>query len=139
MSRIVSRFVFAILAGLAAATAAGVHAAEDTGSSLVWPPLPGSGFVAGRAATQADIDAGHALFLFGDGARSSGEPLAIDIPQYALFDDEGIITVVVVIQAESGEGRSQIGARKPDGTGLIGQLDQFKLVGTQPQSARAAN
>ncbi|MCR6700627.1 MAG: hypothetical protein NVV68_05515 [Dokdonella sp.] len=137
MSRTVSRFVFAILAGLSAA--GGTHAAEDTGSSLVWPPLPSSGFVAGRAATQADIDAGNAIFLLGDGSRSSGEPIAIDIPQYALFDDEGIITVVVVVQAESEAGRSQIGARKPDGTALIGQLDQFKLVGTQPQSTRASN
>ena len=139
MSRIVSRSVFAILAGLAAAAAGAAHAAEVIGSSLVWPPLPSSGFVAGRAATQADIDAGNALFLLGDGARSSGEPMAIDIPQYALFDDEGIITVVVVIQAESEAGRSQIGARKPDGTALIGQLDQFKLVGTQPQSTRATD
>lgn len=139
MSRIVSRSVFAILVGLAAATAGGVGAAEVTASSLVWPPLPSSGFVAGRPATQADVDAGDALFLLGDGTRSSGEPLAIDIPQYALFDDEGIITVVVVIQAEREDGRSQIGARKPDGSALIGLLDQFKLVGTQPQSARATD
>ncbi|HUD40734.1 MAG TPA: hypothetical protein VMR06_01930 [Dokdonella sp.] len=139
MSRIVSRIVFAILAGLAAATAGGAGAAEVTGSSLVWPPLPSSGFVAGRPATQDDVDAGNALFLLGDGTRSSGEPMAIDIPQYALFDDEGIITVVVVVQAESEAGRSQIGARKPDGTPLIGLLDEFKLVGTQPQSTRATN
>lgn len=133
------RLVFAILAGLGVVSGSAAAAAELTGSTLVWPPLPTAGFIAGRPATQADVDAGNAIFLLGDAARSTGTPLAIDIPQYALFDDEGIITVVVVVQAESEAGVSQIGARKADGTPLIGLLGAFKLVGTQPQSTRAAN
>lgn len=128
------RIVFASIVLFALGTGS-LHAADLT--SL--PPLPtASGFVAGRPATQADVDAGNAVFVIGDGAVSSGSPLAIDVPQYALFMDEGVKTVVVVVQAERGVDGSRIGARKVDGSTLVGALEEFELLGTQPDARRIA-
>ena len=43
-----------------------------------WPELPTSGFVAGRAATQADVASGNAIFST-DGVSSASD---LKAPQY---------------------------------------------------------
>ena len=51
-----------------------------------WSPLPRTGFVARRAATQADVNSVSAGFAIG-GNGVVGSPSSITIPQYAYFND----------------------------------------------------
>ena len=97
---------------------------------MQWPQLPSSGFVAGRSATKADVEAGQAVFSM-DG-KSEG-PLKIVIPQYALWTDEaGTPHPVVVVQAERGSGGMQIvGLLNADGSYAAATLPELKLLGTE--------
>src|SRR5262249_46239678 len=71
----------------------------------VWPPLPKQEFVAGRAATRADIVAGRAAFVAESGGVAVGKPLKITVPQYAYHKEEGgKRTPVIIIQAEEAQG-----------------------------------
>jgi hypothetical protein len=97
----------------------------------VWPALPATGFVSGRAATQDDVNAGNAGFAIGNGAGSS---LAVQIPQYAYFNDSGVKVPVVLIQAEAAQGKQLAAAKKVDGTVVVGFLSDFTLLGTRPPS-----
>lgn len=96
-----------------------------------WPPLPKTGFVAGRAATQADVNNGSAGFAIG-GNDVVGSPLSITIPQYAYFNDNGTMVPVVLIQAEAAQGKQLAAGRKADGSIVVGFLSDFTLLGTQP-------
>lgn len=49
-----------------------------------WPSLPTTGFIKGRPATEQDIDDGNAVFVAsGPNGKVLGQPIDIDIPQYA--------------------------------------------------------
>jgi len=96
-----------------------------------WPPLPKTGFVAGRAATQADVNSGSAGFAI-SGNGVVGSPLSITIPQYAYFNDNGTMVPVVLIQAEAAQGKQLAAGKKADGSIVVGFLSDFTLLGTQP-------
>jgi hypothetical protein len=100
-----------------------------------WPALPTSGFVRGRAATQADIDSGNATFSATAGDRVVGEPLAIEIPQYAI-ERKGWQGApprrVILIQAERAGGEEMAGFRYlDDGTPGVSSLRMLRLLGTE--------
>jgi hypothetical protein len=95
-----------------------------------WLPLPKAGFVAGRAATQSDVNSGSAGFAIG-GNGSVGSPLSITIPQYAYFNDSGTMIPVVLIQAEAAQGKQLASGKKADGSIVVGFLSDFTLLGTQ--------
>lgn len=82
--------------------------------------------VSGRAATDADVDAGRAVFAVG------GEPVVLDLPSCAIVREEGVgeETPVIVIQAERIEdGTVAIGFRLLDGGGAgIAPLDDVELL-----------
>jgi hypothetical protein len=99
-----------------------------------WQPLPTSGFIVGRVATERDIDAGKAAFAIRNGTDSISAPLRIRIPQYAVFNDNGTLVPVIVIQAELAQAKRVLGARKADGTVVVGLLSDFTLLGTRPPS-----
>lgn len=96
-----------------------------------WPPLPEAGFVAGRAANQDDVDRGSAGFAVG-GNGVVGSPLAIAIPQYAYFNDNGTRVPVVLIQAETAQGKKLAAGKTADGGIVVAFLSDFTLLGTQP-------
>lgn len=96
-----------------------------------WPPLPRTGFVAGRAATQADVNSGSAGFAIG-GNGVVGSPLSITIPQYAYFNDNDTTIPVVLIQAEASQGKQLAAGKKADGSIVAGFLSDFTLLGTEP-------
>ena len=94
-----------------------------------WPSLPSQGFITGRAATQADVNAGKAAFVAQVGNTIIGKPLPIAIPQYAYFTDGANKVPVIIIQAEEAQGQKLIGARRANGTDVVGVLTDFELLG----------
>ena len=54
-----------------------------------WPPLPTSGFISGRPATDKDVIEGNAVFALRAYGAPFGEPLDVTIPQYAYLKREG--------------------------------------------------
>jgi len=106
------------------------QAAEEIG----WPDLKEIQHVARRPATEADIKNGAAVFLLQSQGASSGLPLDIVIPQYALHRDEenGKMTPVIVIQAEESNGKKVIGAYEfKTRKYVVGLLNEFKLLGNK--------
>jgi hypothetical protein len=86
--------------------ALGVAAAAATQTVPVnWPPLPTTGFISGRPATDQDVTAGNAVFVLKAYGSYFGKPMDVTIPQYAYFTKYGEKPVpVIVIQAEIGKG-----------------------------------
>ena len=81
--------------------------------------------VYGRTATDADVNAGSAVFAVG------GEPVALDLPSCAIVTEEevGEPTPVIVIQAERLEdGTVAVGYRFLDGGTGIATLDEIELL-----------
>jgi len=127
----IRRFVLGLILVVAGA---GVNAQEED----AWPPLPKQGFISGRIATRADVAAGNAVFVPEVAGLSVSQPLAILIPQYAYYKEEGRRTPVIVIQAEEVQvvqgnpGMKVLGARRANGKHVVGLLENFELLGRAP-------
>lgn len=81
--------------------------------------------IEGRAATEADVTAGRAVFAVG------GEPVELDLPTCAIVREEGVgePTPVIVIQAERLEdGTVAVGFRLLDGGTGIADLTDVELL-----------
>jgi hypothetical protein len=81
--------------------------------------------VSGRTATDADVNAGSAIFAVG------GEPVELDLPSCAIVTEEdiGLPTPVIVVQAERLEdGTVAVGYRFLDGGTGIATLDELELL-----------
>lgn len=79
----------------------------------------------GRAATEADVNAGRAVFAV------DGEPVELDLPSCAIVREEGVgePTPVIVIQAERLEdGTVAVGFRMLDGGTGIADLNDLELL-----------
>ncbi|TPG40995.1 hypothetical protein EAH79_07620 [Sphingomonas koreensis] len=98
--------------------------------STTWPALPKEGFVAGRQATEQDVEDGNAVFALRSGGKG---PLHIHIPQYVLWKDEGGKEhPMILVQAEQGQGATQlVGMRDFEGKETVATLDEVKLLGTK--------
>jgi hypothetical protein len=99
---------------------------------MTWPDLSAIGFVSGRAATDADVQAGNAAFVLKEGGVPAGIPLDLPVPQYAIHVDAetGWQTAGVVIQAEEAGSLSIVGMLVlRDGSHLVGRLGEFTLLG----------
>ncbi len=117
--------------------ALGISAASaqtsPTASSPAWPPLPTTGFVSGRAATDKDVADGNAIFVLKGYGAYFGKPMDIVIPQYAYLTKRGEKPVpVIVIQAEVGGGIKMFGVRGLDGDKSTARDYELKLLGTKP-------
>jgi hypothetical protein len=126
--RVISRRrAFAGFAALVAAAIAlsGAAVAQDQG----WPALPGTGFISGRPAVDADVDKGDAIFVGTKQGKAIGKPLPIAIPQY------GVLTVpnlpVIIVQAEEVNGEKLYGARDFQGGEYVVKAEHLKLLGTK--------
>jgi hypothetical protein len=107
------------------------HSATDSD----WPELPSNKFVAGRAATEADVKRGHAIFLAYLGGVPSGRPAPIAIPQYGyLLGEDGLRTPVVVVQAEIAPQATLIGVRDAQGKEYVVTEPEVILLGTSRPS-----
>ena len=87
-----------------------------------WRQTPSVG---GRAATDADVNAGSAVFAVG------GEPVELEIPSCAIVTEEdiGLPTPVIVVQAERLEdGTVAVGYRFLDGGTGIATLAEIELL-----------
>ncbi|MEI2429323.1 hypothetical protein RDV84_22445 [Lysobacter yananisis] len=109
----------------------------DASAQVAWPRLPTSGFIAGRAATPADVQAGRAEFALAHGAVPASKPLPLLIPQYAYHRDGDKRVPVIVVQGEELGGRKFVGARMADGVGLVGYLGEFELLGREVPKTKA--
>ena len=81
--------------------------------------------VSGRAATDADVNEGRAVFAIG------GEPVELDLPACAIVSEEevGEPTPVILIQAERLEDKTvAVGYRFLDGGTGIASLDDIELL-----------
>jgi hypothetical protein len=94
-----------------------------------WPPLPTEGFIVGRAATKADVEAGSAVFVAADDDRVIVIPMPLEIPQYAYFVDSGARIPAIILQAEKVQGQTLLGARLLDGRYMAGFIGDFELLG----------
>lgn len=87
-----------------------------------WRATP---FTEARAATDADVAAGRAVFAVG------GEPVELDLPSCAIVREEGVgePTPVIIIQAERLEdGTIAVGFRLVDGGTGIATLEEVELL-----------
>lgn len=107
-------------------------AAAALAQPSAWPPLPTDEFIRGRAATKEDVDARRAVFVAAVDGVPVGHPIDITIPQYAYYADRGGKVAVVVVQAEEAQGRQILGARRFDGSEIVGLIADFELLGKQP-------
>jgi hypothetical protein len=100
------------------------------GADISWPPLPESGFVTGRLATEADIRHGDAVFLATIDGKANGTPARIQVPQYALLNQEkGGRQPVVVVQAETNERGTFLGMRDAAGHEYVATIAEVTLLG----------
>lgn len=109
-------------------------AARQPNAEPPWPSIPKTGFISGRIATQADLDAGNAVFVSSAGGQQIGKALDIEVPQFAVFHDaeSDQRTRVIIVQAEEANGTMLVGYREV-GTGITGlaTLPEFELLGRQ--------
>jgi hypothetical protein len=98
-----------------------------------WPPLPATGFISGRAATDQDVADGNAVFVLKAYGGYFGKPMDIVIPQYAIMTKRGEKPVpVIVVQAEMGGGVKVFGVRGLDGDKSTARDFELELLGTKP-------
>ena len=98
-----------------------------------WPPLPTTGFISGRAATDKDVADGNAVFVLKAYGGYFGKPMDVVIPQYAYLTKRGEKPVpVIVVQAEVGGGIKLFGVRGLDGDKSTARDYELKLLGTKP-------
>jgi hypothetical protein len=118
---------------LLALTISAAQAQTAPSPALAWPPLPSTGFISGRAATNQDVADGKAAFVLKVYGAAVGKPLDLTIPQYAYLMNKGDKPVpVIVIQAETYRGLKLIGVRDLAGkTSTVKQAD-LQLLGTTP-------
>lgn len=95
------------------------------------PKLSTVAFISGRAASEADVQAGKAVFVLKDGETLIGRAINIKLPQYAYFLDNGRKVPVVVIQAEEARGQRMMGGINSSGIPVAGFLADFELLGTK--------
>jgi len=112
-----------------AASTAEPVAGTAAGSSPAWPPLPSRGFITGRAADSADFENGDAIFVAAFDDRVIGQPIPIEIPQYACL--RGTRERVIVVQAEYAKGLRLYGVRGLDGKQAVLKDDELELLGTR--------
>ncbi|MGR4865140.1 hypothetical protein [Caulobacter sp. LARHSG274] len=95
-----------------------------------WPELPATDFVRGRLATEADVEQMRAVFA---GNVPGAKPLEIDIPQYAIFqnENEGAAVRAIVVQAETALGRELVGLVDLTGRSHMQFLSDVQLLGTR--------
>ena len=124
------------LAGLiliATISAALAQGSAQGPASAAWPPLPTTGFVSGRAATDKDVAEGNAVFALRAYGIPFGKPLDIVIPQYAYLIKKGEPPLpVIVVQAEEGKGVKIFGFRDMHGNAATARESELKLLGTHP-------
>ena len=98
-----------------------------------WPPLPTSGFISGRPATDKDIMEGNAVFALRAYGVAFGKPLDVIIPQYAYLTKRGQRPIpVIVVQAELGKGLKIFGVRDLNGKTATARDFELQLLGTHP-------
>ena len=105
----------------------------DQNAGQTWPPLPTTGFVSVRAATDKDVADGNAVFALRAYGIAFGKPLDIVIPQYAYLIRNGQQKLpVIVVQAEDGKGIKIFGIRDFDGKTATAKQSELQLLGTHP-------
>jgi hypothetical protein len=98
-----------------------------------WPPLPTSGFISGRAATDKDVLDGNAVFALRAYGVPFGKPLDVAIPQYAYLTKRGQRPIpVIVVQAELGKSLKIFGVRDLSGKAATAKESELQLLGTHP-------
>ena len=98
----------------------------------MWPPLPDSGFISGRAATEGDVHAGNAVFVLRSDGRLVGEPLPLTIPQYVIHVSDGDRWPAILVQAEGAGDQEIVGIRYLDGSLGAATIGELALHGTLP-------
>lgn len=96
-----------------------------------WPQLPIDAFVSGRTAIEEDVNAGRAVFVLRSNDMPIGEPIDIEIPQYAyqLDQESGQRIACILIQAEAAGNQLLAGVRYLDGQIGAAFLSEFELLG----------
>ena len=119
--------------GLAQGPTPGSTQSAAPGAGQSWPPLPTTGFVSGRAATDKDVAEGNAVFVLRAYGTAFGKPLDVVIPQYAYLIRNGQQKLpVIVVQAEEGKGIKIFGIRDFNGTPATAKQSELQLLGTHP-------
>jgi hypothetical protein len=96
-----------------------------------WPDLSSIAVVAGRSASNADVEAGTTVFELRSEGRLVGEPLAVTVPQYVYHVKDGERIPAVLIPAERTANVEVAGIRYLDGTYGACLLSELELLGTE--------
>lgn len=106
-----------------------------------WPPLPTTGYIAGRSATRADVEDGNAVFYqqTDDGGKS--QPFDVTIPQYALcLTPDDLDVPAILVQAErhitDPNAEAILGLRDLDGGEIVALNSEVALLGTDLSARR---
>jgi hypothetical protein len=119
----------ALTPGLAQQSPAPPSSAQS-GAAQSWPPLPTSGFIAGRPAVAKDVADGNAIFVLRAYGVAFGKPLDVTIPQYAYLTKRGQQPVpVIIVQAEQGKGIKIFGVRDRNGKAATAKESEVQLLG----------
>jgi hypothetical protein len=105
---------------------------DEGDEGVTWPELSTIKFVSQRAATEADINEGAAVFLLQSEGVNIGSPMSLDIPLYAIHTDgeTGEKSNVVIIQAEEANDQRVIGALIVGSNEFMAGLEnEFTLLG----------
>jgi hypothetical protein len=110
------------------------RSATPRGEVIDWPPLPVDAVPLGRAATQADVNQGRAVFVMNELSGKPGEPVSMPLPQYGLVDS----TPVAVFQAETDGVNTFVGFMDLESSSLdFASIHEVTLLGARrPPSAR---
>jgi len=100
----------------------------------MWPDLADVPAISGRPATKEGVAAGRAVFVMQTNGDPLGQPIDIQLPQYAyhIDQDTGQRTPGVLIQAEEASAQQLAGfVALPDRSIMAAFLYEFELLGTE--------
>jgi hypothetical protein len=121
------------IAVIAGATTGLAQNSTQQAAKQTWPPLPTTGFISGRPATDKDVIDGNAVFALRAYGVPFGKPLDVTIPQYAYLRKKGQEPIaVIVVQAELGKGLKIFGVRDLNGKGATAKESELQLLGMHP-------
>jgi hypothetical protein len=85
----------------------------------------------GRPATQADVDAGIAIFRLIENGKIIGQPVPIELPQYALYTAHGTEEPVILVQVERAGNDVYYGAVNVFGKPVLSLGSHIVLMGNK--------
>lgn len=113
--------------------------AADPAGKVAWPPLPKKGFITGKPATKADVEARRAVFAYIHKSVKA-VPIKMTLPQYGILNvpKTSISIRVIVLQGEKINGRSWLGYIDiKTGKRAVALIENIRLLGQNIKKSKS--